>query len=120
MNTDKTEEYGPYGLLINAIIQTSAIVAAAYGVVWAMYPVMAIACLLIVLQTLAVAGSFSGEVDTKVIRTPYPGIRSLTSLLFLASAWQIHLIGYSVFAGMMFAHAAITFSTCIAIMAAKK
>jgi hypothetical protein len=120
MNTDKTTDYLPYGLVSNAIIQASAIVATAHGVAWAMYPVMAMACLLILLQTLAAAGALSGEIEIKDPEVDYVGIRSLTSLLYLASAWQIHLIGYSIFAGILFAHAAIAFFTCIVNMAAKK
>lgn len=92
----------------NAAIQTSAIVASNAGIAWAMYPIMIMVGYMSFMQSVASAGLFSGIVkDTEVSDVTGYGLRVLISILYLASSYQVYLIGYEVFSGIMFAHATI-------------
>lgn len=93
---------------INAAIQTGAIVASNAGVFWSMYPVMIFMCYMTFMQSVAAAGVFSGIVkSTKEYNETGYGLRALIGVLYLASSYQVYVIGYTVFSGIMFAHATI-------------
>lgn len=93
---------------INAAIQTGAIVASNAGVIWSMYPVMILMGYMTFMQSMAAAGVFSGIVKSNEdIKDINHGLRVLIGILYLASSYQVYVIGYAVFSGIMFAHATI-------------
>jgi hypothetical protein len=103
--------------IINALINTSGIVGVQmFGYEWAVYPAMALISMLIFAQTLA-AGYIFARPDTKKSNETsgdiLPSITIMISVLYAGTAYQTYLLGYSIFAGMAFAHAAIMFFTGI-------
>jgi len=97
-----------FGAVANAVIQTGAILASSAGILWAMYPTMALVAYVATVQSIAAAGVFSGIVKGAVETedTGY-GLKALIGILYLVSSYQVYLIGYEVFSGIMFAHATI-------------
>jgi hypothetical protein len=92
----------------NAAVQTGAILASSAGIAWAMFPVMLLVAYISFMQTFAAAGVFSGIVKGSVeVEDAGYGLRTLLGILYLLSSYQVYLIGYEVFSGLMFAHAAI-------------
>jgi hypothetical protein len=93
---------------VNAAVQTGAILASSAGVEWAMFPIMFMVACISFMQTFAAADLFSGIVkDSTEIKDSGYGLKALIGFLYLLSSYQVYLIGYQVFAGFMFAHAAI-------------
>jgi xanthosine utilization system XapX-like protein len=93
---------------VNAAVQTGAILASSAGVAWAMFPIMFMVAYISFMQTFAAAGIFSGVVkDSVEVKDVGYGLRALIGILYLLSSYQVYLIGYQLFAGFMFAHAAI-------------
>jgi hypothetical protein len=92
----------------NAAVQTGAILASSAGIAWAMFPIMFLVAYISFMQTFAAAGVFSGVVkDSVEVEDAGYGLRTLLGILYLLSSYQVYLIGYEVFSGLMFAHAAI-------------
>jgi hypothetical protein len=92
----------------NAAVQTGAILASSAGIAWAMFPIMFLVAYISFMQTFAAAGVFSGVVkDSVEVEDAGYGLRTLLGILYLLSSYQVYLVGYEVFSGLMFAHAAI-------------
>jgi hypothetical protein len=103
--------------IINALINTSGIVGVQmFGYEWAVYPAMALISMLIFAQTLG-SGYLLVRPDTRKSNETSgdisPSITIMISVLYAGTAYQTYLLGYSIFAGMAFAHAAIMFFTGI-------
>lgn len=101
--------------VLNAIIQTSAIISANFfGVMWGMYLVMLMMGYMTFMQTVAAGSLFSGFVknDEQIEKIPR-AIPMLVSILYLASAYQVYLLGFYVFSGIMFSHTTIYLLTNI-------
>jgi hypothetical protein len=99
---------------VNAAVQTGAIVASNAGIIWAMYPIMMMFAYVSFMQSVASAGVFSGIVkDTGEVKDTGYGLRALIGILYLASSYQVYMIGYEVFSGVMLAHATIYLLTNI-------
>lgn len=98
----------------NAVVQTIAIMASSAGIIWSMYPIMALVAYMTFMQSVAAAGVFSGLVKSveEADDSGY-GLRVLIGIMYLASSYQVYMIGYTVFSGIMFAHAAIYLLTNI-------
>lgn len=69
--------------------------------------------LLIVMQTIAAGALFSGSISEKkeVESVDGFGTNLIVAVLYILSCYHIHLIGYTVFASVAVAHAAILMST---------
>lgn len=73
-----------------------------------MYPIMMMVGYMSFMQSVASAGVFSGIVkDTEDVKDAGHGLNSLIGIIYLASSYQVYMIGYEVFSGIMFAHATI-------------
>ena len=71
-----------------------------------MYVVMGMICLLAIFQTIASSSILSGLVDLKEIKIEKGDTHQiLIGILYLASAYQIYIMGFDVFAGFAAAHA---------------
>ena len=100
--------------LTNSTIQVSAILAYQYfALVWPLYIVMGFLTLLIIMQTIAAGALFSGAISEKkeIESTDGFGANFILSVLYILSCYHIHMIGYTVFASIAVAHAAILMST---------
>lgn len=72
---------------------------------------------MVCVQTFGIAGVFSriakiGDPDPEKTRRP-TGTTILVSMLYIATAYQVHLIGHSIIAGVIIAHASITILTSL-------
>lgn len=95
----------------NSGIQLFAIFMYQYFLtLWPLYIVIGMLSLLIFLQTIAAAWTFSGyriEKKNTTDEKREPGITFLVSALYLVSCFNIHLAGYPIFAIVAATHAAI-------------
>lgn len=100
----------PYSATINALVQAAALFASSQGVIWAMYPVMALMCYMAFMQSVAAASLFSGFIEKNIGNKDADlnhSISILVALLYLTSSYQTYILGYEVMSGIMFAHATI-------------
>lgn len=107
----------------NSAIQLSGMLIYQYfGFTWAIYPSMFLLTGIILAQTIAAAYLFSTnkypEKDTSEDDISI-SVGILIGIVYAASAYQILLIGFPVFAGLCFAHAGILILTKIMKVFAK-
>ena len=99
----------------NAGLQLCAIFAFHhFGVIWPFYIIMAMLSIVILLQTLGGAITFSGiglKGDVKVENSG--GINIIISILYLLSSYNIYLIGFVGFAWIAATHSVIHLLTNI-------
>lgn len=96
--------------LLNAAIQLIAVLLYQYlALVWPLYFVMGMLAILIFMQTVAAGVAFSYiEVEKKTKPANALGSTSfLVASLYFLSCYHIYLIGYTTFATIAAAHAAI-------------
>lgn len=97
----------------NATLQITAIFSYQYlELLWPMYIVMAMVCLLGAAQTLS--ASYVMAVDMSKEKLPYSkdskvsnNMQILVGITYGVSAYHMSLMGFEIFAGFAFAHAAI-------------
>lgn len=100
---------------LNAFFQLTAIlVFQQFGITWLLYIVMAMIGMMIAIQTLAAAISFSDSIlPSKVRVANMGGINILISVLYMVSSYHIYLIGFVGFAWFAAAHTVIHLLTNI-------
>lgn len=103
--------------VVNALIQTLGIVGVQYfGWIYAIYPSLALSMFLVMVQTIAISSVFSRYVkikDKEPETTSSNGLTILVSFLYIATAYQAHLLGHSIIAGVIIAHASINILTSV-------
>lgn len=103
--------------VINALIQTLGIIGVQYfGWIYAIYPSLALSMFMVAVQTLAISSVFSRYVAIKERDANKINAKStsfLISILYIATAYQAHLLGYSIIAGVIIAHASINMLTIL-------
>jgi hypothetical protein len=102
--------------ITNASIQLFAILSFQYfSLLFPLYFVMGMMCILIGMQTIAAGGVFAGIDIPPAVKEnkKMPMITLLVSILYFLSAYHIHLIGFSYFAVIAATHAAIMFISSI-------
>lgn len=98
----------PFTAVVNALFQCAALYASSYGISWAMYPIMVMIGYIAFMQSIAASSLFSGLISVEA--NEYEGNYSLSVLiafLYLVSSYHVYTLGYTVFAGIMFAHSVI-------------
>jgi hypothetical protein len=112
----------PYSASINALLQATALFASSQGVIWAMYPIMAMLCYIGFMQSIAAASLFSGFIEGSTENEdPNYSISILVAILYLVSSYHVYTLGYGVIAGIMFTHATIfLFTNVLGVLKERK
>ena len=104
--------------VLNAMVQTFGIIGTTmFGITWAIYPSMFFLIILIVAQTMASAHYFTTDKlpNTKELNK-YAASKIfliMVGIMYMATSYQIYILGYELFAGFAFAHSAIMLASSI-------
>jgi len=98
--------------VINATIQALGIIGTVvYNIEWAIYPSMFLLGILVFAQTLAAGYYFTtNELPNTAELNEYAASKIfliMVGIMYMATSYQIYLLGFELFAGFAFAHSVI-------------
>jgi hypothetical protein len=104
--------------VLNATIQALGIMGTVvYNIEWAIYPSIFLLGILIFAQTLAAGYYFTTkELPNTTELNKYAASKIfliMVGIMYMATSYQIYLLGYELFAGFAFAHSAIMLTSSI-------
>ena len=98
-----------YVLLVNALIQISALLAyTQFEIFWPYYIVMALICLLIFVQTIAYPAAVANPEKLSLHKLKYQRdlkMNFLVSLAYMISCYQLYITGFTILGVIGFMHA---------------
>lgn len=109
------EENSQVFFYLNTLIQLTAIlVFQQLAIIWPLYIVMGMICIVIAIQTLGAGLAFSGTLLPSSARVANTGgINVLISVIYIVSSYHIYLIGFVGFAWVAGTHSVIHLLTNI-------